>query len=238
MLHHRAWISALASVAIVSAQLPKADTSTPRQQALLAEVQLTADDFQREIKDSGFQPTRPAPAIQISTIPQLSVFFDPSDTVVTGQWEELPPQVKQLMEQMLGGRQGFEDGFHKFFFVHELGHWAQSQGKKMSTVNQPPNHYLYELEANRISIAYWRRRDFSFANNLISQYRKAYDAMPNPVPAGEKLEDYFNGHYDDLGRNPAAYGWYQLRLVIAAADEKPAPTLAQLLKALPDLTYP
>jgi len=238
MLHHRAWISALASVAIVSAQLPKADTSTPRQQALLAEVQLIADDFQREIKDSGFQPTRPAPEIRISTIPQLSVFFGPSNTVVTGQWEELPPQVKQLMEQMLGGRQGFEDGFHKFFFVHELGHWAQSQGKKMSTVNHSPNHYLYELEANRIALAYWRRRDSSFANNLISQYRKASDAMPNPVPAGEKLVDYFNEHYGDLGRNPAAYGWYQLRLVIAAADEKPSPTLAQLLKALPDLTDP
>jgi len=234
MLHHRAWVSALASVAIVSAQLPKGDTSAPRQQALLAELQLIADDFQREIKASGFQCTRPAPEILISTTPQLSVFFGPSNTVVTGQWEELPSQVKQLFEQTLGGRQGFEDGFHKFFFVHELGHWAQSQDKKkMSTINRSPSHYLYELEADRIALAYWRRRDSSFASGLVSQYRKEYNALPNPVPAGEKLEDYFNDHYDDLGSNPAAYGWYQLRLVIAAADERPAPTLAQLLQALP-----
>lgn len=59
------------------------------------------------------------------------------------------------------------------------------------------------------------------------------DHSPNPVPAGEDVEAYFNKHYQQLGPSPA-YSWFQSRMNVAAYDEKPIPTLIQALFSLPE----
>ena len=85
-----------------------------------------------------------------------------------------------------------------------------------------------EYGADRISLAYWREADPSVVVTMMPIFRSVLDHAPNPVPAGEDVEAYFNKHYQDLGPSPA-YPWFQSRMNVAAYEEKPAPTLAQSL---------
>jgi hypothetical protein len=48
------------------------------------------------------------------------------------------------------------------------------------------------------------------------------------VPAGASVEPFFNDHYQELGPTPG-YLWFQSQMCLKAFDEKPAPSLKQVL---------
>ncbi len=179
--------------------------------------------------------TSSAPTIVVDTRPQLSMYTRGDNTIHTARWEKLPPDVQDLVKRWATyaghttGKQLFDDMFHRFFFVHELAHWLQIQGK-----NNTNDVYQRELGPNQLTVAYWRERDNRYLSALLARFRRISERLPNPVPPGQNAEEYFRSNYRGLGSNPDVYGWFQLRMVIEAATERPVRTFSEAVHRLAD----
>jgi hypothetical protein len=177
--------------------------------------------------------TSASPAILVDTPPQLSKYQTEGNRIHTSRWEELTPDVQDIFKRWATyagdttGKQLFDDMFHRFFFVHELAHWLQRQAK--SNTNDA---YQFELEANRLTVAYWRDNGSGYLSTLLARFRRISDRLPDPVPLGQDAEQYFKSNYGRLGSNPDAYGWFQTRMVIRAATERPLRTFSETLHRL------
>lgn len=220
------------------------------QDADLQAMKTIAIDFQnrvhvRGIPDSAFLPP---PAVRILTTPQIS-FYDERGTVTEARFKELPPPVQDNFNQwasftsdQASGETFFRDAFYRFFFVHELGHWLQARvlqarghGEEIwPAVDE--DFYQDEIQSNRIAIAWWREHDVTYLDRFITDLRQIEARLPNPVPKGQDKVQFFNANYAKLGTDPAAYGWYQIDLVITAYD-RPKESFQQVLDSLPSVSY-
>jgi hypothetical protein len=219
------------------------------QDADLQAMQTIANDFQNRVHVRGIPDTAflPPPTIRIVTTPQLS--FYNNRTVTEGRFNELPPPVQGVFNQwasftsdQASGETLFRDSFYRFFFVHELGHWLQARvleargrgEEKWPAADE--DFYQDEIQSNRIAIAWWREHDVTYLDRLMADYRQIEAHMPNPVPAGQDKQQFFNANYTKLGSEPDVYGWYQLDLVITAYD-RPKQSFQQVLDSLPSVSY-
>ncbi len=211
-----------------------AQQSAPSQpDPLVGRLAGTEHEFENRVRLAGFPLTLSTPAILVDTLPQLSMYTRKDNTIHTARWEELPPAVQDMVKRWASyaghttGPQLFDDMFHRFFFVHELAHWLQIQGK--STTNEV---YQHELEANRLTVAYWRESDSRYLSALLARLRRIGERLPNPVPPGQDAEQYFKANYRNLGSKPDVYGWFQLRMVMIAAAERPVRKFSEALHPL------
>jgi hypothetical protein len=155
------------------------------------------------------------------------------NTIHTSRWEKLTPEVQDDFKRWATytsdttGQQLFDDMFHRFFFVHELAHWLQRQAKDYTK-----DGYQFELDANRITVAYWREKDTAYLSALLARLQRISDRLPSPVPAGQDAERYFNANRSKLGSNPDVYGWFQTRMVVQAGTERPFRTFSETLHGL------
>jgi hypothetical protein len=78
-----------------------------------------------------------------------------------------------------------------------MGHWWQACRK----VNFDQNHYGIEYGANRIALAYWRTVDPTLMDTMMPAFESVLAHAPNPVPAGQNLEVYFNANYQELAQD-------------------------------------
>src|SRR5512144_2212387 len=97
------------------------------------QLKAIAEDFEHQVRAARFRITVPAPTILLDTSPQLSKYTRQDNTIHTSQWEDLAPDARDLFTRWAGyagertGKQLFDEMFHRFFFVHELAHWLQTQ---------------------------------------------------------------------------------------------------------------
>lgn len=167
-------------------------------------------------------------------------------------WENVPAPMQAIFSQWAAytkdepsGQQLFRDLFHRFFFVHELGHWMQDQvldqrrdkNASKARLGSKSARWQYETVANRISIAWWREQDPGYLLKLVNDIRTIEANMPNPVPNGEEPRHYFTRQYAKLAEDPNAYGWFQLQMVILAYDERPMRSYQRTLSNLPAENY-
>lgn len=210
----------------------------------LNEEQALAQRFQSDVHIPAL-PFQPEPVtVHLNTTPMISYTDDSG--VHEAIFDELPPPVQGIFNQWAGftsdqpsGQALFNDMFHKFFFIHELGHWTTGQvlevrqdAKKQTAIaNVQNNHWETELETNRIAVAWWRAHDPAFLAKIVGDFRKIQAALPNPVQPGTDMKAYFAANYEKLGQDPNAYGWFLLQSVILAYDEPPK-TFQQTLDTL------
>jgi hypothetical protein len=219
----------LLTVSSAWAQPPSPSGSDP----VLDQLKATAEDFERRVRSAGSAETIPTPAILLDTPPQLSKYTRKDNTIHTSRWEELAPDLQDNFKRWAGyagdktGKQLFDEMFHRFFFVHELGHWLQIQATPDTN-----DVYSHELEANRLAVAYWRESDTPYLAALLARFRRISGGLPDPVPPGQDAEQYFNSNYGKLGSNPDAYGWFQTRMVIRAGTERPIRPFAETVQRL------
>ena len=203
--------------------------------ATLAKATAVRDAFVARIHANGFSCPIPVPTILVEDVPSFGQYDDKTNVIRTSDWTLLNPQERAFFLRLAGpGAKDtdvhtiFDKATHGWIFIHELGHWWQACG----SVNSNSGPYRVEYGADRISLAYWREVDPSVVDTMMPIFRSVLDHSPNPVPAGENVEAYFNKHYEELGPSPA-YPWFQSRMNVAAYEEKPAPTFAQALLSLP-----
>jgi hypothetical protein len=217
------------------AQAPASQTQERELAATLAKATAVRDNFVARIHANGFSCPIPVPTILVEGVPSFGQYDDKTNVIRTSDWTLLNPQERALFFQLAGPganetdvRTTFDKATHGWIFIHELGHWWQAC-RNVSSSNGP---YQVEFGADRISLAYWREVDPAIVATMMPIFQSVLANAPNPVPAGEKVEAYFDKHYQELGPSPA-YPWFQSRMNVAAYEEKPAPTFAQsLLNAL------
>ena len=202
------------------------------QDPVVDQLTVIAQDFENRARLAGCAITAAIPAIVVDTPPQLSMYTGPN-TIHTSRWEELTPDGQAFFKRLATfagnatGQQLFDDMFHRFFFVHELAHWLQFQTKDYTQ-----DGYQFELDANRVAVAYWREKDSAYLSAMLARFQRINDGLPSPVPEGQDAEQYFNVNRSKLGSNPDAYGWFQTRMVIQAAAGRPVRTFSETLHGL------
>ena len=191
------------------------------------------------------------PKIMLDAGMRISVFSAGDQTVHTAQFTDLPAPMQGIWKQWSSytsdepnGKALFDDMFHRFFFVHELGHWMDCQviaglpdsEMRVVTKNEAANKWESEITPNRIAVAWYREHDPQHLAKLVSDYRQILSHLPNPVLAGMDKKTYFTDNYQKLGTDPMAYGWYQLQMGLVVYDE-PARSFQQVLDDLPKNRY-
>ena len=219
----------------ISAQSASSGAHGAEVAATLAKATAVRDAFVAHIHANGFSCPIPVPTILIEDVPSFGQYNDKTNVIRTSDWTLLNPQERAFFFQLAGPgakeadvRAKFEQGAHGWIFIHELGHWWQA----CRNVSFNRDHYQVEYGADRISLAYWREVDPNVVGTMMPIFQNVLANAPNPVPAGEDVETYFNKHYEELGPSPA-YPWFQSRMNVAAYEEKPTPTFAQTLLSVP-----
>jgi hypothetical protein len=220
----------------VSAQAQPAGAHSAEVAATLTHATAVRDAFVARIHAQGFSCPLPVPTILVEDVPSFGQYDEKTNIIRTSDWTLLNPEERAFFFQLAGPgakeadvRAKFEQGTHGWIFIHELGHWWQAC-RSVSSTSGP---YQVELGADRISLAYWREVDPAIVDTMIPIFKNVLAHAPNPVPAGEDVEPYFNKHYEQLGPSPA-YPWFQSRMNVAAYEEKPSPSFAQTLLTLPN----
>ena len=247
-LEHGHWL-----VRVQMAEPMEAPTTAivvPDNDPTLVALRALAAQVEEKARVPGYPAFSP-PKIVLDAGMRISLFTYGDGTVHEAQFADLPPQMQDLWKQWASyttdqpdGKALFDDMFHRFFFVHEMGHWMASQviaglpGSEMSIVakNEANNKWAREIAANRIACAWYREHDPQYLAKLVADFRRIQSRLPNPVPAGTDKKTYFTDNYQKLGIDPLAYGWYQLQMVIEVYDQ-PAQTFQQVLDDLPKNRY-
>ena len=234
-----AWMLCLGSPATkaqVAAAPPMPDAAKIEASKAATLVKMTAvrDQVIAKIHAAGFTCPIAAPTIVVEDVPSFGQYADETNTLRTTDWTVLNDHERAFMFQLAGPGADeaaveamFEKAAHGWIFVHELGHWWQACRGFMAT----HSHYDVEAGANRLSLAYWRETDPSLPTLMMGLFNEVLEHQPSPVPPGEKVEEYFNTNYEKLGPTPL-YPWFQARMSVSVAEEKPVPTFAGALAAV------
>ena len=243
---HERWLARLHTEMIMNPAWKAAAAVSDSDPALVALRQL-ATQVEAKVHIPGYPPFS-TPKVALDAGPEIS-YFD--GTVHEAQFRAMPDPMQALWNQWASyttdepsGQALFDDMFHRFFFVHELGHWMAGQvieglpegERKTVAMNQASHKWNQEIVANRISVAWFRDHDPQYLAKLINDFRRIQSRLPDPVPAGTDKKTYFTENYRKLGSDPLAYGWYQLQMVLVVYDE-PARSFQQVLDALPRERY-
>lgn len=237
----------------VTASEALAQSPSTRRDSVLDEEQALAAKVEGRTHINNFDLKAKAPDVRIDAGPGLSFYDMGTGNVVHEEhWGKVPPPMQAIFDQWAeyagdrsSGQHLFRDMFHRFFLVHELGHWMEDQVMEQrqdglaatARENAKIARWKYETVANRISIAWWREHDPAFLAKLIKDFRTIQAKLPNPIPAGEDAQHYFAREYAKLAKDPSAYGWFQLEMVILAYDERPTSSFQQVINTLPTENY-
>lgn len=247
-LDHGHWLARVQMAEPMEA--PTTATVVPDSDPTLVALRALAAQVEEKVHVPGYPAFTP-PKVMLDAGMRISVFSYGDGTVHAAQLADLPPQVQDLWTQWASyttdqpsGKALFDDMFHRFFFVHEMGHWMASQviaglpDSELTIVakNEANNKWAREIAANRIATAWYREHDPQYLAKLVADFRQIQSHLPNPVPAGIDRKTYFTDNYQKLGTDPLAYGWYQLQMVIEVYDQ-PAQTFQQVLDELPKNRY-
>ena len=208
----------------------KADTAAAVE-ANRAGMTAVRDAFVKATVDAGFTCSIAPPTVVVMDVPSYGNYDVEKNVVETPAWELMSERSKGLIYQLAGpgateeaARAEFEMDSYHWVFVHELGHWFQA----CRGLPHDGRHWEKESGANRIAAAYWRERDAAVVPHMRAAFEQVMSHAPNPVPAGQDVETYFNANYEALGPTPA-YIWFASKMSLIMLDEQPAPTFKQVL---------
>ena len=130
---------------------------------------------------------------------------------------------RRLSGGQAAARSVFENGTHRWVFVHELGHWWQACRHLMR-----PESYAAENGANRIALAFWREREPRFAADIVQGFTALLGSTPSPVPAAQSAQAYFDANFSTIVQADA-YTLFQGKMIVELAAEAPPPSFHRAL---------
>jgi hypothetical protein len=175
----------------------------------LATLERTRDLFMARAAKAGLH-LEFTPEIREWTRPSLISWRQDERAVAVPRWDELPEGPRRALGELAGSddaaRPLFDWLFRWFFVPHELTHALQTN------LGSTDDHATSERFANDVAVAFYMQQPGG-REQLDQLLRVVVDLLPRlrPLPPGP--DDYFNLHYDALGRDPSLYGSFQLRFV-------------------------
>lgn len=217
------------SAAAAAAAPPSAALARDSDAAVLARLTRVRAAFLRRIDAEGYALC-PAPQIELGDPPTFGRYLPERNAVLMASWAHLSVAEReafQAMAQTLGGdasaRSVFENGTHRWVFVHELGHWWQAC-RHLSR----PESYAAENGANRIALAFWREPEPRFAAGIVHGFGMLLASAPSPVPPGQSAQAYLDANFRAIAQGDACT-WFQGKIIVELAAETPAPSLHRAL---------
>ncbi len=194
---------------------------------LVSDANLITQNFTKDIKkiDSNFK-------FEVKTIlnttPYLIFFY--KDTANIPLWEQVIPEQKQFFYQLSGseseGKNVFGLFFNGFYLPHELGHAFE-----FALYGQIAGSYESEYFANTVAILWWKKHKRQ--EDLKKCYEAAklmWEQLPNPVPEGSTIEEYFSKNYEQASQDPFVYGYMQFKQFVDIYETKNLPDFDTFIK--------
>ena len=197
---------------------------------LVKDVNELATTFFTKVKLADASMTKVPQAI-LNTQPYLVFYTSENNSVNLPLWFQLNADLQLFFSQLSGGNKSegkkiFGLFFNGFYIARELGHAVQFAKEKNNT-----NKYQGELFANTLAILFWResanKKELEKCYNYVNSMLKI---LPDPVPAGENEEDYFNKNYQKLAHEPGKYGYIQFSQFKRIYEDKSLPGFIVYLK--------
>lgn len=215
-------ICLLSSIQLVATAQQKWFTLFTDSASLVNEGSKITNQFIKDIK-------KLTPAIEfnakavLNTTPYLIYYDDRDITANLPIWEQVIPDQKQFFYGLAGnetdGKKAFGLFFNGFYLPHELGHAFQHAVEKKVGLS-----YNSEYLANTIAILWWRKVGQQKA--LADCYESAktfWNKLPNPVPAGMTMEEYFTKNYEKATQDPFVYGYMQFKQFMMVYEDQSLP---------------
>jgi hypothetical protein len=172
-----------------------------------------------------------APKVILNTQPSLDFYQAENNTINLPIWSQVLPSLKPFFYKLAGGKEAegkkiFGLFFNGFYIAHELGHAVQFEKERGKN-----NKYQGEYFANTLAILFWRESSYKKElDNCYTYINKMLKVLPDPVPAGENEEDYFNKNFEKLSGEPDQYGYFQFSQFRKIYEDKSLTSFDTFLK--------
>lgn len=168
----------------------------------------------------------------LNTTPYLIYYDGKKETVNLPIWTQVIEPQKQFFYKVASGetegREVFGLFFNGFYLPHELGHALQYAVKGKFT-----SPYEDEVFANQIAILWWRKQGRQKELAKCYAYaKKMFASLPNPVPVGETIEEYFGKNYEEASKDPFVYGYMQFSQFIKIYEDQSLPKFDVFIKKI------
>jgi hypothetical protein len=204
---------------------PPADSSDA---AVLTRLTQLRTAFLKRIDEEGYALCA-APHIELGDPPTFGRYLPERNVVLIGSWSHLSVPEHQAFETMAqtgdeaSAKSVFENGTHRWVFVHELAHWWQACRQLAR-----PESYAAENGANRIALAFWREREPRFAAGIVHGFAALLGSTSSPVPNGQSAQTYFDANFRAIAQSDA-YTWFEGKMIVELATEMPPPSFHRAL---------
>jgi len=164
----------------------------------------------------------------LNTTPYLIFFY--KDAANIPLWEQVIPEQKQFFYQLTGseseGKKAFGLFFNGFYLPHELGHAFEFVLR--GNIN---NSYESEYLANTIGFLWWKKQHRDAELKQCYEYaKKMWSQLPNPVPEGSTVGEFFSKNYEEATKDPFVYGYLQFKQFIDIYENKNLPDFNTFIK--------
>lgn len=221
-------LSLLLSIQIATAQ-KQWFTTYADSIALVKDANAITKSFTKDIKKCNKNVAYNIKTV-LHTTPYLIYFY--KDAANIPLWEQVIPEQKQFFYEIAGseaeGKKFFGLFFNGFYLPHELGH-AYEYAVKGETIGS----YKGEYFANTVAILWWKKHHREKElKECYEAAKKMWAKLPNPVPEGSTIEEYFSKNYEEASANPYVYGYMQFKQFIEIYEDKNLPDFDTFIKQL------
>lgn len=159
---------------------------------------------------------------RLNTTPYLIFYWGENGerTANLPKWDQVIEPQKQFFYEVAGneveGKKLFGLFFNGFYLPHELAHAVEHYTK-----GNLKGSYKEEYFANIVAMLWWKKQGRT--DELKSCYemaKKVWAKLPNPIPAGSTMEDYFTKNYEQASQDPYVYGYMQFKQFIMVYEDK------------------
>ena len=119
----------------------------------------------------------------------------------------------------IAGKKVFGLFFNGFYLPHELGHGLQHKVESSLSAS-----YKNEYFANTIAYLWFKKQGRKKElKNCYNYAKKIWTKLPNPVPTGMTIEEYFLKNYEKASEDPYTYGYMQFKQFIEIYEDETLP---------------
>lgn len=170
---------------------------------------------------------------KLNTTPYLIFYWSENGerTANLPKWDQVIEPQKQFFYQVAGseaaGKDMFRLFFNGFYLPHELGHALED-----ITKGTLKGSYQEEYFANKVGLLWWKKHGKSKELKECYEFaKKVWAKLPNPVPAGSTMEEYFTANYQKASEDPFVYGYMQFKQFIQVYEDKSLPDFDTFIKS-------
>lgn len=170
---------------------------------------------------------------KLNTTPYLIFYWGENGerTANLPKWDQLIEPQKQFFYQVAGseaaGKDMFRLFFNGFYLPHELGHALEHIHK--GTLK---GSYQEEYFANIVGMLWWKKQGKTKELKECYEFaKKVWAKLPNPIPSGNTMEEFFTANYQKATEDPFVYGYMQFKQFILVYEDDTLPDFDSFIKS-------